>query len=101
MGINTVDGVGWWDGGRVGFVGWGGGRECWVVGVVGWWLDGWLGSAIMPTYIYIYAIIVNPQCIYTMIINKTPPLLQPNPRSFHIVAESIGNSDVLLVNRNL
>ena len=53
MGINTVDGVGWWDGGRVGFVGWGGGRECWVVGVVGWWLDGWLGFAIMPTYICI------------------------------------------------
>ena len=44
---------GWWDGRRVGFVGWGGGRECWVVGVVGWWLDGWLGSAIMPTYICI------------------------------------------------
>ena len=52
-------------------------------------------------YIYVYAIIVNPQCIYTMIMNKTPPLLRPNPRSFHIVAESIGNSDVLLVNRKL
>ena len=49
---------------------------------------------------YVYAIIVNPQCIHTMIMNKTPPLLRPNPRSFHIVAESIGNSDVLLVNRN-
>ena len=54
MGINTVDGgVVGCGGGRVGFAGWSGGRECWVVGVVGWWLDGWLGSAIMPTYIYI------------------------------------------------
>ena len=50
MGINTVDGVGWWDGGRVGFVGWGGGRECWVFGVVGWWLDGWFHLTINARY---------------------------------------------------
>ena len=57
MGINTVDGVGWWDGGRVGFVGWGGGRECWVVGVVGWWLDGWFHLTINARYKIIITIL--------------------------------------------
>ena len=51
MGINTVDGgVVGCGGGRVGFVGWGGGRECWVVGVVGWWLDGWFHLTINARY---------------------------------------------------
>ena len=57
MGINTVDWVGWWDGGRVGFVGWGGGRECWVVGVVGWWLDGWFHLTINARYKIIITIL--------------------------------------------
>ena len=45
MGINTVDGVGWWDGGRVGL--WDG-----VVGVrvgwLGWWGGGLMGGWVQP-----------------------------------------------------